>query len=75
MIPEHHFKRIEEISQFIKNWRINEGLSQAEFASMAELHPNSIHNLEIGKNVTLSTLLNCIDAMDLKLSQFFEGIQ
>jgi transcriptional regulator with XRE-family HTH domain len=65
----------EEISLFIKNWRINEGLTQNDFGKLADVHTNSVYNLEHQKNVTLSTLLRCIDATGLSLSEFFEGME
>ncbi|WP_320112052.1 helix-turn-helix domain-containing protein [Draconibacterium orientale] len=76
-IPEHQLTRIEEISLFIKNWRLNEGLTQKEFSELANVHVNSIYNLEnqnYSNTPNLITLLNCIDATGLTLSQFFEGM-
>lgn len=76
-IPEHQLTRIREINLFIKNWRLNEGLSQKEFSELANVHVNSIYNLENQKysnTPNLITLLNCIDATGLTLSQFFEGM-
>jgi transcriptional regulator with XRE-family HTH domain len=75
-IPEYQIRRIEEISQFIRNWHINERLSQREFAFMADIHVNTLHNfLTKKKNVSLLTLINCIDATGLTISQFFEGVE
>ena len=75
-IPENQRKRIEEITMLIKNWRINEGLSQREFSILAESHTNTIHNIEThSKNISILTILNCIDAMDLTVSQFFDAVQ
>jgi|GEM_PF-1031612 len=74
-IPEHQFKRVEEISSFIRNWRINDGLSQSEFAKITETHTNTISNIEKGKNITILTLFACVDAMGLTISQFFEDIE
>lgn len=73
-IPESQKKRIEEISLFIKNWRVNENLTQHDFSEAAEIHVNTIQKLEGGYSVTLLTLFACIDAMDMTLSEFFEGI-
>jgi len=69
-------KRIEEISLFIKNWRLNEGLTQTEFSKKAGIHVNSLYNIERRKIPNLITLLNCIDAMDsMTLSEFFEEME
>lgn len=67
--------RITEISQFIRNWRINDQISQNDLASIAETHANTVYNLETGKNVTLRTLLNCADALGITLSDLFDGIE
>ena len=74
-IPDQHRKRYDEIRLFVKNYRINDGITQREFGEMAEIHTNTIQNLEAGKNITLFTLLSCIDAMGMTLSECFEGLE
>jgi transcriptional regulator with XRE-family HTH domain len=76
-IPEHNVSRLLEISSFIRNWRLNEGLSQSEFSQLAGIHTNTLIHLESGrKQVTLRVLFACLDAMDgISLDQFFQGIQ
>ncbi len=64
-----------EIALFIKNWRLNEGLSMREFSKLANVHFNSIYNLEHQKGINFSTLMKCISATGLTLSQFFEGME
>ena len=73
-IPDYQRKRIEEISSFIKNWRLNEGLTQREFSELACIHPNSLYHLEKNGLYNILTLLKCIEATDLTVTQFFEGI-
>jgi DNA-binding XRE family transcriptional regulator len=79
-IPEYQRKRIEEISLFIacfiKNYRLGEGLTQREFAKLADVHYNSVFNIEHQKGINLITILKCIDAMDgMTVSEFFAGIE
>jgi transcriptional regulator with XRE-family HTH domain len=76
-IPEHQLKRLEEISLFIKNWRLFEGQTQREFSNIAEIHVNTLQKLEKqNNNISILTLFACIDAMDgMTLSQFFEGME
>jgi transcriptional regulator with XRE-family HTH domain len=76
-IPEYQEKRIEEIRLFIKNYRINDGLSQAEFCEIADLHVNSLQRFEKGslKNIKLLTLLSLIDATEMSLSEFFQSME
>jgi transcriptional regulator with XRE-family HTH domain len=73
-IPDYQQKRIEEISSFIKNWRLNVGLTQREFSELACIHPNSLYHLEKNGLYNILTLLKCIDATELTVTQFFEGI-
>ena len=76
-IPEYQEKRIEEIRLFLKNYRINDGLSQADFSEMADLHVNSLQRFEKGnlKNIKLLTLLSLIDATEMSLSEFFQSME
>jgi len=74
-IPDYQQKQIEKISSFIKNWRLNEGLSQREFSQLAGIHPNSLYHLEKMGLYNILTLLKCIDATCLTVSQFFEGME
>ncbi len=70
---ESQSRRIAEISSLIRNWRINDNLTLADFSQVAGAHPNSIYNLE-HQRVDIITLFKCIDATGLTLSEFFEGI-
>lgn len=74
-MQEHQIKRIEEIGLFIKNWRLNEGYSQYEFSKITNKHSNTISHIEVGNNITLLTLLDCLDAMEMTVSEFFECIK
>ena len=75
-IPEYHLKRFEEITGFVRNYRINDCLTQTEFSDMSETHVNTLQRFEAGeKNITLVTLFNFIDAMDMTLAEFFEGME
>jgi transcriptional regulator with XRE-family HTH domain len=75
-IQNRQILRIREISLFIKNWRLNEGLIQCEFSKLANVHVNSIYNLERQKGSNVITLLKCLDAMDcMTLSEFFSEME
>jgi DNA-binding XRE family transcriptional regulator len=75
-INNHQNSQIREITLFIKNWRINEGLSQRAFSKLADVHVNSIYNLERQRGSNLITILKCIAAMDnMTLSEFFSEIE
>lgn len=74
-IPEHQKKRFIEMSLFLKSYRTNENLTMSDFCKLANAHVNTIQRFETGsKNFTVLTLFNFIDAMDMSLSEFFEGM-
>lgn len=77
LIPEYQEKRIEEIQLLIKNYRINDGLSQSEYSEIADVHVNSLQRFEKGnlRNIKLLTLLSLIDATSMSLSEFFQTIE
>jgi hypothetical protein len=74
-ISQRHLSRLKEIKTFINTWRTNEGLSQSEFAGLAETHPNTIYNIERTHSMNIITLFNCIDAMEMSLSEFFTDME
>ncbi len=75
-IPEYHLKRFEEITGFVRNYRINDGLTQKKFSELSLSHINTLQRFEAGdKNITLVTLFNFIDVMDMTLAEFFEGME
>ena len=76
-IPDHQLKRLEEISHFIKNWRLFECQSQCDFSNTAEVHVNTLQKFEKHKNnISILTLFAFIDAMEgMTLSEFFAGME
>jgi transcriptional regulator with XRE-family HTH domain len=75
-ITKNQEKRLEEITLLIKNYRLNDGLTQTEFSRISDLHVNTIRRLESGyRNISLLTLFSCIDSMDITIAEFFEGIK
>ncbi len=76
-LPDYQEKRIENIRLVIRNYRINDGLTQAKFSELADVHVNSLQRFEKGnlKNIKLLTLLNFIEATSMSLSEFFQSIE
>lgn len=68
--------RLREIGFLIKNLRFINGYTQAEFIkdTNIKVHINTLQNLESGKDVTLSVVLECIDSLGISVGEFFEGI-
>lgn len=73
---EQQKTRLKEIGLLIKNFRLSNGLTQKEFISNLGLtmHLNTFQNLESGKDVTLTVVLECIDGLGLTVGEFFEGM-
>ena len=67
-------KRLEHLALIIKNYRLNESLTQKDFGSISKVHVNTIHNLEQNRSVTIITLFKCVDAMGIRVSELFEDI-
>lgn len=78
---ERQLERLKEIKTFIHTWRTNEGLSQSEFAELADTHSRTIFNIERKHSLhsihslNVLTLFNCIDAMGMSLSEFFADME
>ena len=80
-VTQRQLERLKEIKTLIHTWRTNEGLSQSEFADLADTHYNTIYNIERDHSIhsihsiNVLTLFNCIDAMDMSLSEFFADME
>ena len=73
-ILPHHQKRLERISQMLKEMRLSEGKTQDEFIDNG-LSRRQIQRAEYGFNISLVqlfTILNCYEGYTL--SNFFEDM-
>jgi len=73
-ISKLNSKRLEYIGIFLRNYRLNEGLTQLEVSEEANIHRNTIHHIETGKNVTLTTLFDICDFFDISLADILMDI-
>jgi len=71
---EHHRKRLEYLSIYLRELRINSGLTQKELSNNS-LHRNTIIRAENNHNITLLTLFELADAFDISLSELFQDIR
>jgi len=72
-IPEHQLKRLEYLSTYLKELRINEGISQHELCE--NLHRNTIVRVENAKNITLISLFNIADELQINIKELFMDIE
>jgi len=59
------------VSNLLRNYRINEGISQQELSEHTNLHYNTIYRLEQGLPVSFLTLLRVTEALDFPLRELF----
>lgn len=76
-IQQYNKERLQAVSTFLKGYRINSGLSQLELSEVSEVHRNTIGRLESGipKNITLLTVFEIADALELDINQIFMEIE
>lgn len=70
-ISEHN-KRYEYISTYIRQARLNENLTQKDLSH--SIHRNTIVRAENSKNITLLSLFELADALNLSLRDIFLDI-
>ena len=68
-------KRLEYLSTFLRELRINSNLTQKELSQNLNLHRNSIIRAENNHNITLLTLFELADALNISLSELFQDIE
>lgn len=75
-IQEYTLDRLHAVTSFLKWYRLNSGLSQQELSEYSGIHRNTITRYEssIPKNLTLLTIFEIADALDLSLNEVFKEI-
>jgi len=75
-IQEHNEDRLQTVQSFLKWYRINSGLSQQELSENSGVHRNTILRYEssIPNNLTLLTIYEIADALELNINQIFQDI-
>jgi hypothetical protein len=72
-ISKKHQKRLDLIATYLRELRLNEGLTQNELTH--NLHRNTIIRAENSKNLTLLSVFELVDAMGISLQEFFLDIE
>jgi DNA-binding XRE family transcriptional regulator len=75
-IQEHSKERLQAITSFLKEHRISNGYSQLEISDSANLSRNTIVRMESScpENLTLLTVFEICDALELGVNQLFHEI-
>ena len=74
-IPDRHRKKIEYLSTYFRELRLNEGMTQKELSQNLNLHRNTIIHAENAKNLTLLSVFELADALDISLKDLFQDIE
>ena len=71
-ISEETPQILSTISAFIKEYRIQSGLTQVTLSEIAEgMHPNTISHIENGCSYNIKSLIEISLALDLPLRELF----
>ena len=72
--PQEYYKKLENIAALIKEYRLNSGYSQMELAEYLNLHRNTLSRAEGAKNMTVLTLIELCETLELDMSELFYEI-
>jgi transcriptional regulator with XRE-family HTH domain len=73
-IEEHNQKRLQSIGMFLREFRINSGLTQEEVSQFSSPHRNTIVRAETARNISLLKLFEIMDALGLEPREVFLDI-
>ena len=72
----NHQKRMEYIASFLRNYRMNIGMTQYDLSECTNsVHRNTLVRLEAGKNVSLLKLFQVLDALELEPHELFLDVE
>jgi transcriptional regulator with XRE-family HTH domain len=74
-IPDHNLRRLEYLSSYLRELRLNSGLTQEELSRQVNFHRNSIIRAENAKNLTLLSLFELADALEISPQELFQDIE
>ncbi|MGD0756883.1 MAG: helix-turn-helix transcriptional regulator [Bacteroidales bacterium] len=73
-LTDQNRKRLEYLSIFLRELRINSNLTQKELSQNLNIHRNSIIRAENNHNITLLTLFELADSLNISLRELFQDI-
>ena len=74
-LTDQNRKRLEYLGTFLRELRINSNLTQEKLSRNLNLHRNSIIRAENAKNLTLLTVFELADSLDISLSELFQDME
>jgi transcriptional regulator with XRE-family HTH domain len=70
-ISTDHQKKLEAVSSFLREYRINSGISRKELSGFTNLHLNTIARAEHSKNISLLNLIKIAENLDVSWKEIF----
>ena len=74
-IPATYIKKLHRLSAYLKEYRVNNGYSQMQLSENLNIHRNTLSRAENGKNITLLSLLELTDTLEIDLKDIFSDIE
>ncbi|NMC57769.1 MAG: helix-turn-helix transcriptional regulator [Candidatus Methanofastidiosa archaeon] len=74
-VPESYNLKLQRLSSLLKEYRINNGYSQIGLSEYLNIHRNTLSRAENGKNITLLSLLELADTLEIDLVDLFVDIE
>jgi len=72
--PQEYYMKLDNIAALIKEYRINSGYTQMELAEHLNLHRNTLSRAEGAKNMTVLTLIELCETLEVDMSDLFYEI-
>ncbi len=69
--PQEYCKKLDNLSALIKEYRLANGYTQIELAENLNLHRNTLSRAEGAKNVTVLTLIELCEKLQLDMKELF----
>ncbi len=73
-IPSKYFEILESVGTLIKEYRFNNNYSQAELSQNLNVHRNTLIRAENGKNITVLSLIEIAETLEIDLKDLFIDI-
>ncbi len=69
--PHEYYEKLKNIASLIREYRLANGYTQVEMAEYLNLHRNTLSRAERGENLTLLTLIELCETLELDMSELF----
>lgn len=73
--PKEYYKKLDYVAALIREYRINSGYSQMELSEYSNLHRNTLSRAERGENITILSLIELCETLELDLKELFCEIE